>query len=78
MILQLWADVKYHVPTGFWFFAEGKRFLPIEPVTQQTNYLLIYNKNVARRMISPCHFLNNLYQLLKNYLKSCGINMSEY
>ena len=25
MILQLWADVKYHVPTGF--FAEGERFL---------------------------------------------------
>ena len=24
-ILQLWADVKYHVPTGF--FAEGERFL---------------------------------------------------
>ena len=27
MVLQLWADVKYHVPTGFWFFAEGERFL---------------------------------------------------
>ena len=25
MVLQLWADVKYHVPTGF--FAEGERFL---------------------------------------------------
>ena len=25
MILQLWADVKYHVPTGF--FAEGERFI---------------------------------------------------
>ena len=25
IILQLWADVKYHVPTGF--FAEGERFL---------------------------------------------------
>ena len=27
MVLQLWADVKYHVPTGFGFFAEGERFL---------------------------------------------------
>ena len=27
MIPQLWADVKYHVPTGFGFFAEGERFL---------------------------------------------------
>ena len=25
MILQLWADVKYHAPV--WFFAEGERFL---------------------------------------------------
>ena len=30
MILQLWADVKYHVPTGFCFFAEGERFLSTE------------------------------------------------
>ena len=26
IIIQLWADVKYHVPTGF-FFAEGEWFL---------------------------------------------------
>ncbi|MDY5562958.1 MAG: hypothetical protein SPF68_08045 [Sodaliphilus sp.] len=25
MVSQLWADVKYHVPTGF--FAEGEWFL---------------------------------------------------
>ena len=29
VILRLWADVKYHVPTGFGFFAEGERFLSI-------------------------------------------------
>ena len=33
MILQLWADVKYHVPTRFWFFAEGEWFYPFGDVT---------------------------------------------
>ena len=27
IVLQLWADVKYHVPYRVWFFAEGERFL---------------------------------------------------
>ena len=45
---------------------------------QQTSNFLKYNKNVAKWMISPCQFTNKLYQLLKDYLKSCGINNSEY
>ena len=33
MVTQLWADVKYHVPTRFWFFAEGEWFYPFGDVT---------------------------------------------
>ena len=28
MILQLWADVKYHVPTGFGFSPKASGFYP--------------------------------------------------
>ncbi|MCI6748910.1 MAG: hypothetical protein MR602_09865 [Bacteroidales bacterium] len=28
MVLQLWADVKYHVPTGFGFSPKASGFYP--------------------------------------------------
>ena len=28
MILELWADVKYHVPTGFGFSPKARGFYP--------------------------------------------------
>ncbi|MBS7395034.1 MAG: hypothetical protein KIG90_11560, partial [Muribaculaceae bacterium] len=33
MILQLWADVKYHVPTGFGFSPKASGFYPFGDVT---------------------------------------------
>ena len=33
MILQLWADVKYHVPTGFCFSSKASGFYPFGDAT---------------------------------------------
>ncbi|MDY5803597.1 MAG: hypothetical protein SPJ98_06990 [Sodaliphilus sp.] len=33
MILQLWADVKYHVPTGFGFSPKASVFYPFGDAT---------------------------------------------
>jgi len=33
MILQLWADVKYHVPTGFGFSPKTSGFYPFGDAT---------------------------------------------
>ena len=33
MILQLWADVKYHVPTGFGFSPKASGFNPFGEAT---------------------------------------------
>ncbi|MCI7669912.1 MAG: hypothetical protein MSS42_06800 [Bacteroidales bacterium] len=33
MILQLWADVKYHVPTGFGFSPKAIGFYPFGDAT---------------------------------------------
>ena len=33
MILQLWADVKYHVPTGFGFSPKASGFYPFDDAT---------------------------------------------
>ncbi|MDY5417725.1 MAG: hypothetical protein SPG92_07205 [Sodaliphilus sp.] len=33
MILQLWADVKYHVPTGFCFSPKASGFYPFGDAT---------------------------------------------
>ena len=33
MILQLWADVKYHVPTGFGFSPKASGFNPFGDAT---------------------------------------------
>ena len=33
MILQLWADVKYHVPTGFGFSPTASGFYPFDDAT---------------------------------------------
>ena len=33
MILQLWADVKYHVPTGFVFSPKASGFYPFDDAT---------------------------------------------
>ena len=33
MILQLWADVKYHVPTGFGFSPKASGFYPFGDAT---------------------------------------------
>ncbi|MDY3136610.1 MAG: hypothetical protein SOW13_07325 [Sodaliphilus sp.] len=33
MILQLWADVKYHVPTGFGFSPKASGFYPFDEAT---------------------------------------------
>ena len=33
MILQLWADVKYHVPTGFCFSPKASGFYPFDDAT---------------------------------------------
>ena len=33
MILQLWADVKYHVPTGFGFSPKARGFYPFGDAT---------------------------------------------
>ena len=33
MILQLWADVKYHVPTGFGFSPKASAFYPFGDAT---------------------------------------------
>ena len=36
MILQLWADVKYHVPTGFGFSPKASGFYPFGDATDLT------------------------------------------
>ena len=33
MVLQLWADVKYHVPTGFGFSPTASGFYPFDDAT---------------------------------------------
>ena len=33
MVLQLWADVKYHVPTGFGFSPKAIGFYPFGDAT---------------------------------------------
>ncbi|MCI7318085.1 MAG: hypothetical protein MR542_08515 [Bacteroidales bacterium] len=33
MILRLWADVKYHVPTGFGFSPKARGFYPFGDAT---------------------------------------------
>ena len=33
MVSQLWADVKYHVPTGFGFSPEASGFYPFGDAT---------------------------------------------
>ena len=33
MVLQLWADVKYHVPTGFGFSPKASGFYPFDDAT---------------------------------------------
>ena len=33
IILQLWADVKYHVPTGFGFSPKASGFYPFDDAT---------------------------------------------
>ncbi|MDY5109158.1 MAG: hypothetical protein SPE79_07355 [Sodaliphilus sp.] len=33
MISQLWADVKYHVPTGFGFSPKASGFNPFDDAT---------------------------------------------
>ena len=33
MILQLWADVKYHVPTEFGFSPKASGFYPFDDAT---------------------------------------------
>ena len=33
MVLQLWADVKYHVPTGFGFSPKARGFYPFGDAT---------------------------------------------
>ena len=33
MVLQLWADVKYHVPTGFGFSPKASGFYPFGDAT---------------------------------------------
>ena len=33
MILQLWADMKYHVPTGFGFSPKARGFYPFGDAT---------------------------------------------
>ena len=33
MVLQLWADVKYHVPTGFGFSPTASGFYPFGDAT---------------------------------------------
>ncbi|MDY5069394.1 MAG: hypothetical protein SPE54_03150 [Sodaliphilus sp.] len=33
MVLKLWADVKYHVPTGFGFSLEASGFYPFGDAT---------------------------------------------
>ena len=33
MILQLWADVKYHVPTGLCFSPKASGFYPFDDAT---------------------------------------------
>ncbi|MDY2867025.1 MAG: hypothetical protein SOV34_10310 [Sodaliphilus sp.] len=33
MVLQLWADVKYHVPTGFCFSPKASGFYPFDDAT---------------------------------------------
>ena len=36
MILHLWADVKYHVPTGFGFSPKASGFYPFGDATDLT------------------------------------------
>ena len=36
MILQLWADVKYHVPTGLGFSPKASGFYPFDDATALT------------------------------------------
>ncbi len=31
IVSQLWADVKYHVPTGFGFSPKARGFYPLNP-----------------------------------------------
>ena len=33
MVLKLWADVKYHVPTGFGFSPKASGFYPFSDAT---------------------------------------------
>ena len=33
MVLKLWADVKYHVPTGFGFSPKASGFYPFDDAT---------------------------------------------
>ena len=33
MVIQLWADVKYHVPTGFGFSPKASGFYPFGDAT---------------------------------------------
>ena len=33
MVSQLWADVKYHVPTGFGFSPKASGFYPFDDAT---------------------------------------------
>ena len=33
MILQLWVDVKYHIPTGFGFSPKARGFYPFGDAT---------------------------------------------
>ncbi len=36
MVLELWADVKYHVPTGFGFSPKASGFYPFGDATALT------------------------------------------
>ena len=36
MVLKLWADVKYHVPTGFGFSPKASGFYPFGDATALT------------------------------------------
>ena len=36
LLLQLWADVKYHVPTGFGFSPKARGFYPFGDATSLT------------------------------------------
>lgn len=76
MIFLYHLEVKYYAQTFF------KRIIqPYYTFSNEYPLALHFFKRIKRK---PCKsfrlatLLNKLYQLLKDYLKSCGINMSEY